>query len=119
MPVVPEEVPTLSAVEPVRLPTVAVTVIDVPFATPEAVIVVVALPVVPVTAFALARAPGAVVKVTETPDSATPSEFLTTALIVAGAVPSPGTVPLLDVTDTDEGVVFVVVPVPPVLAPVR
>ena len=61
VPVVPEEVPTLSAVEPVRLPTVAVTVIDVPFATPEAVIVVVALPVVPVTAFALARAPPVVV----------------------------------------------------------
>jgi hypothetical protein len=114
-------VDTFTEVLPDTLPAVAVTVIDVPVATPDAVSEVVTFPLESVVPVLAEMVPAVVVNVTATPDTGAPLEFVTTAVIVAEAEPSGGTAVTLLVTATAAGVdvgVLLVQPDVPELPPV-
>lgn len=114
----------VTAVLPDNVPSVPVTVITVPAATPLAVSVVVAVPVEFVVAELAERVPPVVVKVTVAPETPVPLEFVTTAVIVTVVDPSSATVVALLLTATALGVpveppvpVLHVVAVPAVAVP--
>jgi hypothetical protein len=99
---------------PVKVPSVPVTVITVPAATPLAVSVVVAAPVELVVAVLDERVPAEVVKDTVAPEMPVPLELVTTAVIVTVVDPSSATVDALLLTATAAGVVLVLPPLVPV-----
>jgi hypothetical protein len=102
---------TVTVVLPVKVPTVAVTMIAVPVGAEPADSVVVAVPVAPVVAVVGATLPAELEKVTVAPFTGLLFESLTTAEIVA--VPAAATVEALDVTVTAAALpVPVLVPVP-------
>ena len=104
----------VTAVLPDKVPSVPVTVITVPTATPFAVSVVVATPVEVVVAVLEERVPAEVVKDTVAPEMPVPLELVTTAVIVTVVDPSSATVDALLLTTTDAGVWLVLPPVLPV-----